>query len=59
MARALYLTAGEGALELSDGAHSLALERVVWLEPGDGYRLAGGEGGLAVLAATVEGGTSE
>ena len=55
----LYVIAGEGSLELADGAHALAAESVVWLEPGDRYRLAGGEGGLAVLAAATEGGDTE
>lgn len=51
----LYVIAGEGAVELPDRRFPLAPESVVWLEPGDRYRLAAGEGGLAVLAATVKG----
>ncbi|HEY7561587.1 MAG TPA: hypothetical protein VH650_05375 [Gaiellaceae bacterium] len=49
----LYVIDGEGALELPDGRRALAPESVVWLEPGDRYRLEGGPAGLAVLAATA------
>jgi quercetin dioxygenase-like cupin family protein len=54
----LYVIAGEGAIELADGPQALAAESVVWLEPGDRYRLAAAEDGLAVLAATVKGGAA-
>jgi quercetin dioxygenase-like cupin family protein len=49
----LYVIEGEGALELPGGRRALARESVVWLEPGDTYRLEGGPAGLAVLAATA------
>ncbi|HXV34107.1 MAG TPA: hypothetical protein VD769_08865 [Gaiellaceae bacterium] len=52
----LYVADGGGAIELPGGEHALARESVVWLETGDRYRLAAGEGGMAVLAATVRGG---
>jgi quercetin dioxygenase-like cupin family protein len=55
----LYVADGDGLLELSGEEHALAPESVVWLETGDRYRLAAGEGGMAVLVATVEGGNGE
>ena len=54
----LYVIAGEGAIELAGGPQALAAESVVWLEPGDRYRLAADEAGLSVLAATVKGGAA-
>jgi quercetin dioxygenase-like cupin family protein len=49
----LYVIEGDGVLELPDERHGLAPESVVWLEPGDRYRLEGGRGGLAILAAAT------
>jgi quercetin dioxygenase-like cupin family protein len=50
----LYVIEGAGVLVLTDDRHGLAPESVVWLEPGDRYRLEAGPSGLAVLAATSD-----
>jgi quercetin dioxygenase-like cupin family protein len=50
--RFLYVIAGSGRLEV--GAESSAIEResMVWLEPGDRYRIVAGESPLEILEAT-------
>jgi len=50
--RFLYVVAGSGRLHSGGGASELERESVVWLEPGDGYRIAAGEGRLEILEAT-------
>ncbi|HXV58283.1 MAG TPA: hypothetical protein VD704_10485 [Gaiellaceae bacterium] len=56
----LYVLEGSGRIVLADAAgHPLEEESVVWLEPGDGYRLEAGENGLAILTGTTTGGGTE
>jgi quercetin dioxygenase-like cupin family protein len=51
----LYVAEGEGQLLLGDGtSEPIATESVVWLEPGDEYRLQAGGHGLAVVVASTK-----
>jgi quercetin dioxygenase-like cupin family protein len=55
----LYVLEGRGRIVLADADHQLEEESVVWLEPGDGYRIDAAEGGLAILTGTTTGGGTE
>lgn len=55
----LYVLEGSGRIVLADADHRLEEESVVWLEPGDGYRIEAGADGLAILTGTTTGGGTE
>ena len=50
--RFLYVIAGSGRLKAGNRHSDLGPESVVWLEPGDRFRLQAGDDGLEVLDAT-------
>jgi len=50
--RFLYVVAGSGRLHSGGGTSELDGESVVWLEPGDRYRIAAGDARLEILEAT-------
>ncbi len=50
--RFLYVISGSGHLEAGGRSTELERESVVWLEPGDRYRIAAVDGGLEILEAT-------
>ncbi len=52
----LYVIRGSGIAIVGTDRHPLAHETVVWLEPGDGYRLEAGDDGLEVLEASAPAG---
>lgn len=55
----LYVAEGGGRLLLADGTvERLAAETVVWLEPGDEYRLEADGHGLAVIVASAGAGAA-
>jgi quercetin dioxygenase-like cupin family protein len=49
----LYVAEGSGRIVLKEGDAELGAETVVWLDPGDEYRLEAGEDGLAVVVASA------
>jgi quercetin dioxygenase-like cupin family protein len=50
--RFLYVVSGSGRLQVDGGTSELEREYVVWLEPGDRYRIVASEGPLEILEAT-------
>jgi len=50
--RFLYVVSGSGRLLVGGGTSELERESMVWLEPGDRYRIVAGESSLEILEAT-------
>lgn len=50
--RFLYVISGSGRLEVGEEASAIERESIVWLEPGDRYRILAGESPLEILEAT-------
>lgn len=51
----LYVIRGSGVVLVGGTRHPLEAETVLWLEPGDRYRLEAGPKGLELLEGTVRG----
>ncbi|GBD08918.1 hypothetical protein HRbin22_01164 [Candidatus Thermoflexus japonica] len=50
----LYVSRGSGTIWVNECPWPLAPETVVWLEPGDRYRIQAGSEGIEILHAVVE-----
>ena len=51
----LYVISGNGEAFVGDQSFTLDLESLLWLEPGDSYRLVAGETGLEILQGYAPG----
>jgi quercetin dioxygenase-like cupin family protein len=49
----LYVIAGSGRVRAAGESAALAIESVIWLEPGDACVLEPGDGGLELLLAVA------
>jgi len=49
----LYVSRGDGTIWVNGSPWPLAPETVVWLEPGDGYRIRAGDAGVELLYVAV------
>jgi quercetin dioxygenase-like cupin family protein len=56
--RFLYVISGSGRFEAGEESLSIERESMVWLEPGDRYRIVAGESPLEILEATSVNSTS-